>query len=166
MSRIQHQLVTVVSTMMPRDLRSPFQDSHQRVGSDNRQLTAHCFGRDRVVVEIESDVDGLCRPHGTHEIRGDSMGGCGQQAGLFFGEDLGDGAAVVARPAPPVRHLIAPQQCLPIAFGEGSEGAAGPEGFAYIANGTLDAPLLITGANLTGTWDENDNGRTTPSVAG
>ena len=41
-----------------------------------------------------------------------------QQARLFFGEDLGNGAAVVPRPAPPMRHLIAPEQCLPVAFGE------------------------------------------------
>ena len=82
------------------------------------------------------------------------MRGFGQQARLFFGEDLGNGTAVVSRPASPMRHLIAPEQCLPVAFGERGEGTARPEGFANIANGSLHATFLITGADLTGTSDE------------
>ena len=53
-----------------------------------------------------------------------------------------------------MRHLIAPEQSLPVAFGERGEGAAGPEGFAHIANGSLHAAFLITGADLTGTRGE------------
>ena len=82
------------------------------------------------------------------------MSGFWQQARLFFGEDFSNGAAVVSGPASPVRHLIAPEPCLPIAFGERGEGTAGPERFAHIANRSLNAPFLIAGADLTGPSDE------------
>ena len=68
MSRIQHQLMTVVSCGDDGRSPRPFQDAHQRVGSDQRQLASHCFGRDRVIVEIEADIDGLRRAHGQNEI--------------------------------------------------------------------------------------------------
>jgi hypothetical protein len=69
---------------------------------------------------------------------------------LFFGKDIGNGSAVISGPAPPMRHLIAPEQCLTIAFGKCSERTTGPEGFAHITYGSLHAAFLITGADLTG----------------
>ena len=42
----------------------------------------------------------------------------GQQARLLFGEDLGDGAAVISWPGAPMRNLVAPEQSLPVAFSE------------------------------------------------
>ena len=77
-----------------------------------------------------------------------------QQAGLFFGEDLGDGAAVVAGPGPLVRDLVAPEQGLPIAFGQRGEGAARPERIADIADGAFHAAFLIAGAHLARPWRE------------
>src|SRR5580692_632139 len=154
MSRVQHQLMTVVSAWMTGDLRSPFEDPHQRVGGDKRQLAADRFGRNRVVVEIESDIDGLRRPRGQDKIRRERMSGLGQQTRLFFGEDLGHGAAVVSRPASPMRHLIAPDESLPVAFGECGKRTARPKRFANIANGSLHASFLITGADLTGASDK------------
>ena len=146
--------MAVVSAWMAGDLRRAFEDSHQRVGGDQRQLATDGFGRNRVIVEIEANIDGLRRPHRQNEIGLERMSGLRQQARLFFGEDLGNGAAVVSGPASPVRHLIAPEQCLPIAFGERGEGTARPEGFAHIANGSLHAAFLIAGADLTGACDE------------
>src|SRR5665213_233418 len=59
MSRIQHQLMTVVSALMAGDLRRTFEDSHLCVGGEKRQLSPDCFGRDRIIVEIEADIDRL-----------------------------------------------------------------------------------------------------------
>jgi hypothetical protein len=69
---------------------------------------------------------------------------------LLFDEHLFHNAAILARPAPLMRHLIAPQPCLSIAFRQRSEGPAGPEGMAPIANGSFHAPFLIAGAHLAG----------------
>jgi len=61
---------------------------------------------------------------------------------LLFLKNFGNGSAVVSGPAPPMRHLIAPEQCLTIAFGECSERTTGPEGFAHIADGSLHAAFI------------------------
>src|SRR3954447_25036500 len=71
-----------------------------------------------------------------------------QQTGLFFCEGFGDRAMIAARPAPLMRHLIAPEQSLPVAFGQRCEGAARPEGIAHIADGALHAPFLIASPHL------------------
>ena len=57
MSRIQDQLMAVVSAWMAGDLRRTFEDSHQRVRGDKRQLATDGFGRNRVVVEIKTNID-------------------------------------------------------------------------------------------------------------
>ena len=119
-----------------------------------RQRPADGFRRDGVIVEIEAHVDGFVRTHGLDAVGGERMQRRRQQAGLLFGEDLRDGAAVVARPAALMRHLIAPQPGLTIAFGQGGEGPARPEGIAHIADGSFHAPFLIAGAHLAGLWRE------------
>ena len=53
---------------MAGDLRSAFEDSHLCIGGDQRQLPADRFGRNRIIVEIEADIDGLRRPHRQNEI--------------------------------------------------------------------------------------------------
>ena len=75
-----------------------------------------------------------------------------QQTGPFFIEGLGDGAVVPARPAPLMSDLIAPEQGLAVAVGQCGEGAAGPEGIAYIADGAFHASFLIARAHLAGPW--------------
>jgi len=65
--------------------------------------------------------------------------------------------AVAAWPTTPMRHLVAPEQCLPIAFGESGERTSCPERLAHIADGSLHvlhASFLIVGADLTGPSDE------------
>ena len=76
------------------------------------------------------------------------MNGQGQQARLLFGEDFGDGAAVVSRPGALMSDPIAPDECLPVAFGKRGEGTASPEGFANITNGSFHAAFLVAGAHL------------------
>jgi hypothetical protein len=46
------------------------------------------------------------------------MSGRREKAGLLLGEDLRYCSLFVAGPAPPVRHLIAPDQSLAVAFGQ------------------------------------------------
>ena len=77
-----------------------------------------------------------------------------QQTRLLFGEDIGDSAMIASRPAPLMRHLIAPQQSLAIAFGQCGEGAARPERIAHIADGSFHASFLIACAHLARAWRE------------
>ena len=53
-----------------------------------------------------------------------------------------------------MRHLVAPEPGLAVAFGQRGECAAGPEGIPHIANGPLHAPFLIARAHLAGPWRE------------
>ena len=47
-------------------------------------------------------------------------------------------------------NLVAPEKGLTIALLQSAEGPAGPEGLAYIADGTFDPTLLISRAHLAG----------------
>ncbi len=76
------------------------------------------FGRNGVIVEIEADIDRLGRTNRQNEIGPGRMSGRRQQARLFFGKDLGNGAAVVSGPGALMRDLIAPEQGLTVAFGK------------------------------------------------
>src|SRR5262249_27222478 len=105
---------------------------------------------DGVIVEIKTHVDGFACADSFYAVGIETMLRQRNQARLFLGEDLIDSAIVLLRPAPLMRYLIAPQPCLPIAFGQRGETAAGPEGVADVANGALHASLLVTGADLTG----------------
>jgi hypothetical protein len=63
---------------------------------------------------------------------------------------LFDGAAIPSRPTALMGHLIAPQPGLVIAFGQGGESPAGPEGVPHVADGSFHAPFLIAGTHLAG----------------
>src|ERR1035438_1432443 len=78
------------------------------------------------------------------------MQGQRQQARLFFGEGLRHGAGIAPRPGALMRDLVSPEESLTIAFLQGGEVAAGPEGFAYVTNGAFDAAFLIAGPHLAG----------------
>jgi len=47
-------------------------------------------------------------------------------------------------------NLVAPKKGLTIALFQSVEGTGGPEGLAYIADGTFDPTLLISRAHLAG----------------
>ena len=53
---------------MAGDLGGAVQDAHLRVGGHQGQRPAHGLGRDGIVVEIETHVDGLA---GAHRARSD-----------------------------------------------------------------------------------------------
>ena len=71
-----------------------------------------------------------------------------RQARLLFGESLRNRAAVISRPAAPMRHLVAPGQRLAVALLQRGEGPARPERIADIADGALHAPFPISRPRL------------------
>ena len=94
---------------MPGDFERAVENSYGDIGGDQSQLASDCFRRDRVIVEIEANIDGLARSYGLDPVGRECVQRRRQQAGMFFGEDIGDRTVVAARPAPLVRDLIAPE---------------------------------------------------------
>lgn len=131
---IQHLLLTVVGAPMMGNLQCASQDANRSVGGHQSERPADRFWRDGVIVEI-AHIDRLVQTRGLDPVRAEWMQRRRQQAKLFLGENVGDDAVVLSRPAPLVRHLVAPQPGLAIAFGQRGEGPSGPEGIAHIADG-------------------------------
>ena len=63
MRGIQHRLLPVIAAPVACDFYGAIQDANLGVGSDQGQRKAHGFWRDGVVIEIEADINGLCRVH-------------------------------------------------------------------------------------------------------
>lgn len=49
---------------MTSNLNRPVEDAHRSIGSGKRELPSDSIGRNRVLVEIEADIDGLRRTYG------------------------------------------------------------------------------------------------------
>src|ERR1035438_9534839 len=148
MSRIQHLLMAVIAAVMTGDFLGSVQDANPGIGGEQGEWAANRLGRDGVVVEVKTDIDGLGGTNGKNQIGIQGMQGRRQQARLFLGEDLGHGAGIVSGPGALMGDLISPEQGLTIAFLQGGEVAAGPEGFAYVTNGAFDPAFLIAGPHL------------------
>ena len=133
---------------MAGNLQRAIQDAHCRVGGHQGERAIDGFRRNRVIVEIEANIDGLVRAHGLDPVRAEGMARRSQQPRLLIGKGLLDGAAILSWPAPLMRYLIAPQPSLAVALSQRGEAAAGPEGVAHIADGAFHAPFLIAGAHL------------------
>src|SRR5215831_8510910 len=112
------------------------------------------FGYKQVVVEIKTDIEGFRGVDRHDQIGAERMQRRRQQARLLLRKNLRHGTAVVSRPRSLVRHLIAPEERLTIAFRQSGEGAARPERISDVPNGAFHATLLIAGADLTGTRDK------------
>ena len=59
-------------------------------------------------------------------------------------------APVIAGPATPIGHLLAPLPSLAVELFQSDEAAACPEGIAHEADGAFDAAFLLGSADLTG----------------
>src|SRR3954449_11961921 len=77
-----------------------------------------------------------------------------QQPRLLFFKHLNDCAAILARPAALMCHLVPPYQSLTIAFSQRGECPPGPERITDITDGSLHTTLFIAGPHLTGTGCE------------
>ena len=154
MSGVGNHLVSVVAAAVASDFGNPVENAHQGVGSDQRQLPAHCSGGNRVVVEIEAHVDGLVRFSGCHQIGFQGVGWKGQQSSFFFFEDSGDGARAIAGPGPTVSDLIPPAAGLVIEVGQGGKGAGGKERGANVLDSSFHASFFISPSHMTGPGGE------------
>ena len=72
-----------------------------------------------------SDVGGLAGADDAHQVGLEGMGGQRQQAGLFFGPDVGDTAVGLVGVTPPVGDLVSPAAELGVDVVEVAEGAGG-----------------------------------------
>ena len=111
---------------MAGDLGGAIQDAYVRVGGHQGQRPAHGLGRDGIVVEIETHVDGLAGAHRLDPIGVEGMERKRQQARLFFGESFVHGPCAIVGPAALVRHFIAPHERLAIALRQRGENCALP----------------------------------------
>src|SRR5579872_5147533 len=62
MRGIEHKLSAIVAARVARDLVRAVENAHRDVGGDQRQLPSHCLWRNRIPVEIETDVNGCLHP--------------------------------------------------------------------------------------------------------
>src|SRR5438477_9961883 len=95
MSWVQHQLMPIEGPSVTSDFGGAVQNPHQRVGRHQRQLAAYGFWRDRVIITIETDIDGFRCPHGLDQVGAEGMQRVWQQAWAFCGESLFQRAAVL-----------------------------------------------------------------------
>src|SRR3990172_11690725 len=100
--------VAVVAPPVASDFACAIEDADRGLGRNQAERTAHGAGRDRVVVEIEADVDGLVRPDRGDEVGLEGMDGQRQKVRRLLLEGLGHGLAIVSRPAALPRHLVTP----------------------------------------------------------
>jgi hypothetical protein len=148
MRRVEDELMPVITAQVAGQFGRAVENAHHRVAGRQRQRAAYGLGRNRVVVEVEANIDRFAGLD-----RHDAVGRKGmlrqwQQPSLFLGERLGHGAVIPARPAALMGHFVAPEPSLAIAFGQRGENAAGPERVAHVADRSLHAPFLVPGADL------------------
>src|SRR5882672_8692494 len=154
MSRVQHELLPVVTAPVARNLHQTIEDPHFGGRSGESEHASHCGGRNGIVVEIETDIDGLAGANIDNFVGGERMERKRQQTWLLFAEGLHYRTGVIGRPWALVRDVIAPLERLSIALFERGESATRPERIAHIADGTFHPALLIARAHLARAWNE------------
>ena len=75
MGRIGHQPAAIIAAAMPGDLLSALEDSDDGIGGHQGQRTPHGLRGNRVVVEIESEVESLFRVYGHNLLRIEGVNG-------------------------------------------------------------------------------------------
>ena len=154
MSGVGDHLVSVVAAAVASHFGSPIENAHQGVRSDQRQLPAHCRGRNRVVVEIEAYINGLVRFSGHHQVGCQGVGRKGQQLRFFRFEHSRNGARSIAGPGSTVSDLIPPAAGLAIEVGQGSKGAGGKERGANVLDRSFHASFFIPPSHMAGPGGE------------
>ena len=110
------------------------------------------FVRDGVVIQIEAhvrcltdmDLDALVGDEGLLRQR--------QQSGLLLGECLADAARAVFAPEPIGGHTRGPLLGLSVELIEVGPFTSREEAVSYVADRSLDAPLLIAPRDCHRTW--------------
>ena len=136
-------------------------DAHLvRIGQ-HREQAPHLGVRDGIVVEVEADIGGLA---GLHRHALDERIGVvrqRQQPGRLLGEGLADADGVLSGAAAIRRDAAAPVLGLGIEVVEIVDGAGREEVVAHIADGALDAALLVAARHRHRTRLDSDNVRRT-----
>jgi hypothetical protein len=149
--RIQDQLMAIITTAMPRDFIAAVENAHGYFRGYENERTADGAGWNGVVVEIETDVDGLARLHGQDEIGFEPMRRQRQKAGFFLLKDLLNASRVITRPGAAMSDFVAPSESLAVEVFERGKEARREKRVAHVSDGSLDAALLVARAHLTRT---------------
>jgi hypothetical protein len=99
--------------------------------------------RDRVVVEVEADVGGLAYVDDDALLGRVGVGRQGEQLAALLGEELADGAPTILGARSISGDPLRPGERLGVEVVEVGVGARGEEVVADVADGALDAPLLV-----------------------
>ena len=117
-----------------------------RTGHHGERLS-HLGMWHRVVVQIEAHIRRLAHRHLQALIEWIGIPRQGEQTGLFLGKGLPYREPRVTGTQTVVGLPEAPGIGLTVEVGHVDIRARGEEGVAYIANGSLDAPLLISSSH-------------------
>src|SRR5215472_1931606 len=148
MSGIFDRFVPVIGARVRSDFRRAVEqaDTGRRSEQGQGAGAAHGLGVGRhvIVIEIETDEEGLIGLDGADQVASEGVSGKGKQMRLLFREDFGHGARVIAGPRALVGDLVAPGEGLAVEIFQGGEGTGSEEARAYVLDGSLDAPFLIS----------------------
>src|SRR5215467_925076 len=140
----------VVASEMAGEEVVAVEDAHFVEIGNERERALHVGMRDRVVVEVETDIGRLARSDGQALMDGIGVVRQRQKARPLFGKDLANGFAGILWAAPIGGNAVAPGCGLLIEIGEIGERAGGEERIACISYGLLDSPLLVPPGNRHG----------------
>ena len=120
------------------------EDTHDRIGGNEREWPTHELMRNRIVVGVEAEIRGFARADGADEIARERMGRERQEDGALLGQCGLDGALFdVTGHDAYVSDVSGPIVELSIEVFERMKGARGEERLTNISNGALDAALLV-----------------------
>src|SRR5690348_2900683 len=88
MRRIENHLSTVVGSWMTCEFHCSVEDANRRIRGSQHEGMAYGFGRNGVVIQIETYIDRLAGGHRFDAVCAERMQWRRKQAGLFIGKDL------------------------------------------------------------------------------
>ncbi len=153
-SLVLDPLMPAIGASMTRHLGGAIEDSDLRVGSKQREWPAYECMRNRIVVLVEADIDGLGRSDRAHEVGVEGMDRQFHQSENLLRESLFNRHAVVLGPWPLGGDFTSPHQCLAIEVGQSSEGTGGEERIPDESNDSFDSAFLIAPRRTAGPWSE------------
>jgi hypothetical protein len=103
-----------------------------------------------IVVEIEARVGRLANVHGNDVISVERVVGQREKLQLLVLKGLSNAELAIGRANAVASLVVAPQRCLRVEIGKIGECACGKEAVTHVANGTLDAALLIAARRCDG----------------
>ena len=103
-----------------------------------------------IVVEIEARVGRLANVHGNDVISVERVVGQREKLQLLVLKGLSNAELAIGRANAVASLVVAPQRCLRVEIGKIGECACGKDAVTHVANGTLDAALLIAARRCDG----------------